>query len=170
MIRCYSNAKAYARNPDVIGIVGSYNSDCSEQEIPVANQAPHGPLAMISPASTKTTLTRLVRGVITPEDLKHQYPTGQRNFVRTAAAAHLTATAMAQFAKQKGVKRLFLSWINEDQYWVEYAADVGSAAKSLGIQIAGAAPFDPNARNYARFARRIASTRASTDCAKNEPK
>ena len=160
LIRCYSNAKAYARNPDVIGIVGSYNSDCSEQEIPVANQAPHGPLAMISPASTKTTLTRLVRGVNTPEDLEHQYPTGQRNFVRTAAAAHLTATAMAQFAKQKGVKRLFLSWINDDPYWAEYAADAGSAAKSLGIQIAGAAPFDPQARNYARFARRIASTRA----------
>ena len=65
-IRCYSNAKAYARNPDVIGIVGSYNSSCSGQEIPVANQAPNGPLAMISPASTDTTLTRLVRGVEYP--------------------------------------------------------------------------------------------------------
>ena len=66
---------------------------------------------------------------------------------------------MAQFAKQKGIKRLFLSW-NGDPYWAEYAADVGSAAKSLGIQIAGAAPFNPEARNYARFARRIAATRA----------
>ena len=37
---------------------------------------------------------------------------------------------------------------------------MGSAAKSLGIQIAGAAPFNPEARNYARFARRIAATRA----------
>ena len=52
LFRCYSNAKAYARNPDVIGIVGSYNSGCSEQEIPVTNQAPNGPLAMISPASS----------------------------------------------------------------------------------------------------------------------
>ena len=158
-VRCYSNAKAYARNPDVIGIIGSYNSGCSGQEIPVANQAPNGPLAMISPASTASTLTRLVRGVNTPEDLQHLYPTGERNFVRTAAAGHLTATAMAQFAKQKGVKRLFLSW-DGDQYWAEYAADTGSAAKSLGIQIAGAAPFDPKARNYDQLARRIAATRA----------
>ena len=51
-LRCYTNAKAYARNPDVIGIIGSYNSGCSRQEIPVANQAPNGPLAMISQAST----------------------------------------------------------------------------------------------------------------------
>jgi DNA-binding SARP family transcriptional activator/ABC-type branched-subunit amino acid transport system substrate-binding protein/DNA-binding beta-propeller fold protein YncE len=158
-LRCYWNAKAYARNPDVIGIVGSYNSGCSGELIPVANQAPNGPLAMISPASTVTTLTRLVRGVNTPEDLEHRYPTGVRNFVRTAGAGHLIAAAMAQFAKQKGVKRLFLSW-EDNHYWGAYAADVGRAAKSLGIRIAGAAFYDPEARDYDRFARRIAATRA----------
>ena len=57
-LRCYWNAKAYARNPHVIGIVGSYNTGCSGEEIPVANQALNGPLAMISPAST----ARLSRG------------------------------------------------------------------------------------------------------------
>ena len=158
-VRCYSNAQAYARNPDVIGIIGSYSSGCSGPEIPVANQAPNGPLAMISPASTASALTRLVRGVNTPEDLQNLYPTGERNFVRTAPAGHLTSTAIAQFAKQKGVKRLFLTW-DGDQYWAEYAADTGSAAKSLGIQVAGAAPFDPKARNYDQLARRIAATRA----------
>jgi DNA-binding SARP family transcriptional activator/ABC-type branched-subunit amino acid transport system substrate-binding protein/DNA-binding beta-propeller fold protein YncE len=158
-LRCYWNAKAYARNPDVIGVVGSYNSGCSGELIPVANQAPNGPLAMISPASTVTGLTRLVRGDTTPRDLARLYPTGERNFVRTAAAGHLTAAAMAQFVKQKGVKRLFLSW-DGNHYWAAYAADVGRAAQSLGIRIAGAAPYDPEARDYDRFARRIASTRA----------
>ena len=106
-----ANAKAYARNPDVIGIVGSYNSGCSGQEIPVANQAPNGPLAMISPASTVTDPHAAGTGCRVPRKTsEHLYPTGERNFVRTAAAGHLTATAMAQFAKQKGVKRLFLSW------------------------------------------------------------
>ena len=80
------------------------------------------------------------------------YPTGKRNFVRTPAGMRLTATAMAQFAKQKGVKRLFLS-SNGEPYYAEYAAEVGRAAQSLGIRIAGAAPFDPEARNYERFAR-----------------
>ena len=114
---------------------------------------------MISPASTALTLTRLVRGVNTPEDLRHRYPTGERNFVRTAAAGHLQATAIAQFLKQKGIKRLFLT-SDGDEYWAEYAAYTGSAAKSLGIQIAGAASFDPKARNYEQLARRIAATGA----------
>jgi branched-chain amino acid transport system substrate-binding protein len=82
-----------------------------------------------------------------------------RNFVRTAGAGHLTAAAMAEFAKQKGVKRLFVSW-DGNPYWAAYAADVGIAAENLGIQIVGAAPFDPEARTYDRFARRIGSTRA----------
>ena len=108
--RCYTNAKAYARNPDVIGIVGAYNSSCSQQAIPVANQAADGPLAMISPSNTVTELTRLVPGVNTPPDLQHLYPTGERNYVRIHPPTHLTAAPLARFAKEKGVKRLFLSW------------------------------------------------------------
>ena len=90
---------------------------------------------------------------------EHLYPTGERNFVRTAAAGHLTATAMAQFAKQKGVKRLFLSW-NGNHVLGRIRRRRGKRSKVPGIQIAGAAPFNPEARNYARFARRIAATRA----------
>jgi ABC-type branched-subunit amino acid transport system substrate-binding protein len=115
---------------------------------------------MISPASTVTELTRPVRGHAPPKDLEDLYPTGERNFVRTAAAGQLTATAMAQFAKQTGVKRLFLSWEAGNTYYAAYAADVGRAARSLGIRIAGAAPYGRKARDYDRFARRIASTRA----------
>ena len=157
-VRSYTNAQAYARNPDVIGII-AYGSGSSGPQIPVTNQAPNGPLAMIGTASTASALTRLVRGINYREDLRRLYPTGKRNFVRTAAAGHLQSAAIAQFAKQKGVKRLFLTW-DGDQYWADYAADTGSAAKSLGIQIVGAAPFDPKARNYDQLARRIAATGA----------
>ena len=55
--------------------------------------------------------------------------------------------AMAQFAKQKGVKRLFLSW-NPTTILGRLRRRRGSAAQYLGIQIAGAAPFNPEARNY----------------------
>jgi DNA-binding SARP family transcriptional activator/ABC-type branched-subunit amino acid transport system substrate-binding protein len=159
-VRCYLNAEAYAHNANVIGIVGSYNSGCSHQEIPIANQAPDGPLAMISPSNTVTTLTRLVPGVSDPAELEHLYPTGEQNYVRTPAASHLTAGPLAQFAKAKGVKRLFLSWDRNVSYWATFAADVRDAARHLGLEIAGAAPFDPEARNYEQLARRIASTRA----------
>jgi branched-chain amino acid transport system substrate-binding protein len=159
-VRCYLNAKAYARNPDVIGIVGAYNSGCSLQEIPIANRAPGGPLAMISPSNTVTNLTRVVRGVNDPAEIEHLYPTGERNFVRTPANDYLSAVALARFAKEKGVKRLFLTWDRNIPYWAAFAADVRAAARHFGLDIAGTAPFNPDARNYEQLARRIASTRA----------
>ena len=40
LYKCVSNAKAYARNLAVIGVVGPYNSDCSRVQIPIANAGP----------------------------------------------------------------------------------------------------------------------------------
>ena len=115
---------------------------------------------MISPSNTVTTLTRLVPGLNDPVDIDHLYPTGERNYVRTPPSSHLTAAPLARFAKQKGIKRLFLSWDRNVPYWATFASDVRRAAQHLGIEIAGAAPFDPEARTYEHLAGRIASTRA----------
>ena len=73
---CFSNAKAYARNPDVIGVIGAYNSGCSDVQIPVANQAPDGPLAMISTSNTWNGLTRPYEGMRRGE-LEARYPSGE---------------------------------------------------------------------------------------------
>jgi len=54
---CRSNAQAYAGNPDVIGVIGTYNSGCAAIEIPVLNKAPGGGLAMVSPGNTYVCLT-----------------------------------------------------------------------------------------------------------------
>ena len=58
LYKCFSNAKAYARNLAVLGVVGPHNSGCAAVQIPIANQAPGGPLAMISPSNTDMALTR----------------------------------------------------------------------------------------------------------------
>ena len=159
-IRCYWNAKAYARNPDVIGIIGSYNSGCSREEIPVANQAANGPLAMISQASTYAGLTRLVPGRQYPGDLQHLYPTGKRNFVRTPAGMPPDRHGNGPVRKAERRQTALPVLERRQHYYAAYAAEVGRAAQSLGIRIAGAAPFDKEAHNYDRFARRIAATRA----------
>src|SRR3954447_2303756 len=49
---CRSNANAYASDPDVIGVIGTYNSGCAQIEIPILNKAPGGGLAMVSPGNT----------------------------------------------------------------------------------------------------------------------
>ncbi len=55
--KCSSNARSYANNESVIGVVGTFNSGCAKLEIPVANRAPNGPLAYVSPANTYPGLT-----------------------------------------------------------------------------------------------------------------
>jgi DNA-binding SARP family transcriptional activator/DNA-binding beta-propeller fold protein YncE len=47
--KCASNAKAYAQNRSMIGIVGPLTSECAKAEIPVANRAGPAPLPMVSP-------------------------------------------------------------------------------------------------------------------------
>ena len=149
LYKCFSNAKAYARDLAVIGVIGTYNSGCSAVQIPIANQAPGGALAMISPSNTLTGLTRPL-GPGEPED---RYPSGERNFVRIAAADHLQAVAGAQLVKELGAQRLF---VLSDDY---FRPDVETAARNLGLEIVGSSGWNFEARNFDRLARRIALTR-----------
>jgi DNA-binding SARP family transcriptional activator/streptogramin lyase len=56
--RCASNMRAYVRDRSVLGVIGPFNSFCASAQIAIANRAPGGPLAMISPSNTQTGLTR----------------------------------------------------------------------------------------------------------------
>jgi DNA-binding SARP family transcriptional activator/ABC-type branched-subunit amino acid transport system substrate-binding protein len=152
LYKCFSNAKAYARNLAVIGVIGTYNSICSYVEIPIANQAPGGALAMISPSNTWADLTR-PEGE-SPGEPEVLYPSGERNFVRIAAADHLQAVADAQLVKELGARRLF---VLSDPYFGTY---VETAARNLGLEIVGSTNWSSEARNFERLARRIARTRA----------
>ena len=40
---CSANANAYAQDPSVIGVLGTFNSGCAELEVPVLNRAAGGP-------------------------------------------------------------------------------------------------------------------------------
>ena len=82
--KCTSNARAYANNEGVIGVIGTFNSGCAKLEIPVLNRAPGGPLAMISPANTYPGLTQGGRGR-SPGEPDNYYPTGVRNYARVAS-------------------------------------------------------------------------------------
>jgi branched-chain amino acid transport system substrate-binding protein len=140
-----------------MGVIGAFNSFCSHFQIPIANQAPAGPLAMISPSNTGTDLTRPY-GSPRQSDLKELYPSGERNYVRIAAAEHLQAAARAELAKQLGLKSLFTLWQPGDPDWAGLAADTGRAARRLGLELSGTATWDPKARDFERLAREIART------------
>jgi ABC-type branched-subunit amino acid transport system substrate-binding protein/DNA-binding beta-propeller fold protein YncE len=154
--RCFANGKLYARTPDVVGVIGAFHSFCSGVQIPIANQAPDGPLAMISPSNTVRGLTRPYRGMA-PGELEQLYPTGQRNFVRIAAADHLAPVALVQTAKELRRSRLFVMWDRDDSDTAAFADAMRAAARTLGLDVVGAAGWDPGARDFARLARRVAA-------------
>ena len=61
--KCAANARAYARNPDIVAVIGTVNSPCAVAAVPELNRAPGGPLAMISPFNSFVGLTRAGPGV-----------------------------------------------------------------------------------------------------------
>ena len=118
--KCASNAHLYAENRAVIGVVGSYNSDCSMLQIPLANAcagraARHG-LAV----ELRIPLTRPAR-TASQREVNKLYPTGVRNFFRVYPADDVQAAGLALAARQLGAKRLVLLRVEGSGY----ADDIG---------------------------------------------
>jgi DNA-binding SARP family transcriptional activator/DNA-binding beta-propeller fold protein YncE len=147
--RCGFTAKAFARNLRVVGVFGSYTSPCSYAQIPIANQAQDGPLAMISPSNTLDDLT---------EDTG-LYPSGERNYFRLAIPERYQGAAQVELARQLGHERLFLLTSSDEEYVAAYPAGMRRYAKRVGVRVVGTATFDPDAESFASLARRVASSR-----------
>ena len=145
--RCGTNAKAFSRNERVVGVIGSFQSFCSYLQIPITNQAPGGPLAMISPSNTIELLT---------ED-DGLYPSGTRSFFRLAALNRLQGLAQVELAKQLGHERLFV--LDSGEYGARYVPDLRAHAKRTGVTVVGSARFDPEDESVAALVRRVARSR-----------
>ena len=151
--KCSTNANSYAQNSNVIGIIGTFNSGCAEIIIPIANRAPSGPLAMISPANTYVGLTHGGPGTAAGEPNKY-YPTNKRNYARVVAADDFQGAADATLAKQLGIKKLFI--LNDKEaYGLGVATNVKNAAKKLGISVVGFTAWDGKASSYEATALKI---------------
>ena len=159
---CAANANAYARTEKLVAVIGTYNSDCAQVEIPILNRAPGGPLAMISPANTGPGLTR--PGVPAPWGWRGEpdvyYPTGTRNYVRVLPSDDMHGPAHALLAKRLGLRRVYL--VHEDsEFWPGFlTTPFRYAARKLGVPIVGTVAFDPDAKRYDALADRIARSGA----------
>jgi branched-chain amino acid transport system substrate-binding protein len=151
--RCKSNAEAYAATSDVIGVIGTYNSGCTQAEIAPLETAPGGPVAMISSTSTYVGLTHAGAGTAADEPAKY-YPRRVRNFARVVAADDRQCAADALLARRLGITKLFVLH-DPTLYGKGLAASVQHAAAKLGISVVGVAEWDPHARTYTAVARRI---------------
>ena len=153
--KCSSNGRAYANNPSVIGIIGTFNSGCAKLVIPIANRES---LAMVSPANTYPGLTEGGPGTEAGEP-DNYYPSGTRNYARVVWNDQFQGAANAQYAKELGLKKVFI--LNDGEtYCLGIATLFSDYAKKLGIQILGNQKWDKKASSYESLASRISSSGA----------
>jgi branched-chain amino acid transport system substrate-binding protein len=151
--KCSANGNAYARDKDVIGVIGTFNSGCAEIIVPILNRAPGGPVGMISPANTYTGLTARGPGTAPGEPNKY-YPTGKRNYARVVAQDQYQGAADALLAQKVGAKNVYV--LNDKEaYGLGVASNFRHAALKLGIKIAGFEALDPKASSYEALASKI---------------
>jgi branched-chain amino acid transport system substrate-binding protein len=144
--RCQDNAKAYAANPAVLAVIGTYNSGCAEAMIPILSQAPGGGVAMVSPGNTLICLTQSSPSCGKGEP-KSLYP-GRRNYARVVPNDAYQGAGLASFARKQGVKAAYVLYAGKDPTSLGQAKTFRGAARKLGIRVVGFKAWNAKASSY----------------------
>ena len=158
--RCSSNGRSLAQAEGLVAVIGPYDSDCAQVEIIVTNQTSSGELALISPSTTYSGLTRGGPGAwASRNDPARYYPSGARTFMRLPAPDDMQVAASAILAGQLGLERAFV--LNDGGPYARGSTKAFlAAARKLDLAIAGVASWDPRARSHALLADRVARSGA----------
>jgi branched-chain amino acid transport system substrate-binding protein len=157
--RCAGNARAFAENEDVVGVIGPFNSGCAVDAIPVLSTATGGPVGMVSSSASYVGLTRTGPGVPTG-GLTALYPTGLRNFVRVSPTDDLADAALAQLLRSLGRSSVYVLHDGEPGYGAQHALGFDRAARRAGLRLVGTTRWDPRATSYSTLAGRVAESGA----------
>jgi branched-chain amino acid transport system substrate-binding protein len=142
---CRSNATAYADDPDVIGVIGTYNSGCAAEIIPILNKAG---VAMVSPGNTLVCLTQS-SNACPPSEPDSLYPSGKRNYARVVPNDAAQGAGLATFAKDEGVRKPFVLYAGGDPTSKGQGINFQQAAQNLRLDVTGFESYDPKAKDYA---------------------
>jgi branched-chain amino acid transport system substrate-binding protein len=152
--KCRRNARAFAQDPSVLGVIGPASSYCAASMLATLNRAPHGPLADISGSNTYVGLTRAAAGTTAPGEPQRYFPTGQRSYARLAPTDDVQGAADAMVAHRLGLRRAFVL-DDRSPYGTALAGSFRSAAGRLGVVVVGTAHVSPTARDYGTVARLV---------------
>jgi len=155
--RCSSNAAAYAAASELVGVIGPFNSGCSAREMPVLNTAAGGMVTMISPSNTYPCITRHTATCARTDPARY-FPSGKRNYTRLVGNDIAQGAALALFARQHGLRRVFVLDDGE-AYGIGIARYFRNAARRAGIRIVGVGRWGLRSSTYPALMRRIKSTR-----------
>jgi branched-chain amino acid transport system substrate-binding protein len=153
---CQSNARAYAADPSVLAVIGTYNSGCAEVEIPILGRAPGGGVAMVSPGNTAICLTETSPDCTggTPGSL---YPKAH-NYARVVPNDAYQGAGLASFARGEGVRRAYVLYAGGDPTSLGQAKTFRGAAKPAGIEVVGFTSWNPKAKNYTALMEKVAGS------------
>jgi branched-chain amino acid transport system substrate-binding protein len=142
--KCAENARNYAEDESVVGVIGTYNSGCAAIEMPILNEVS---VAMISPANTYAGLTHAAPGTEQGEPDKY-FPSGERNYARVVASDDNQGRVGAQYMQdQLGVTSVFI--LDDKELYGKGVADAfEAAATDIGLEVAGHTGWDAAAPNY----------------------
>jgi branched-chain amino acid transport system substrate-binding protein len=153
--QCQANARAYAADPSVLAVIGTYNSGCAEAMIPILSTAPGGGVAMVSPGNTLICLTQSSPSCAKGEP-KSLYP-GARNYARVVPNDAYQGAGLASFAKKHGVKDAYVLYAGKDPTSLGQAKTFRGAARKLGIHVSGFKAWNVNAAGYRGLMRTVAN-------------
>jgi branched-chain amino acid transport system substrate-binding protein len=150
---CQANARAYAADPSVLGVVGTYNSGCAEAIVPILGRAPGGGVAMVSPGNTAICLTQQSPSCSdsTPASL---YPK-RRNYARVVPNDAYQGAGLASFAEGQKIERAYVLYAGKDPTSLGQAKTFRGAAKKLGIDVVGFKAWNTSASSYRGLMRTV---------------
>jgi branched-chain amino acid transport system substrate-binding protein len=146
------NARYAAATADVLAYIGTLDTDAAPYSIPITNAA--GPLLMISPCNTYPGLTK----PFGPGEPDKHYPTGRRNYLRTALSDDLQGLFAAQWAAELGARSVFVLHDTEP-CGRGVALPFADACRQLGVELAEApVGIVPKQHEYEALAQTIAGS------------
>lgn len=158
--KCTANARAYANDKSVLGVLGTFNSGCAKLEIPILNRAPGGPLAMISAANTAVGLTHNAAWN-DPGEPNIYYPTKIRNYARVATSDDFQGPFAADLLKAKKKTSVYI--LHDNQTFGKGVANAFRVrANKLDIDVKGFEPWDAKQASYEAIGERIKATGAKS--------
>lgn len=148
------NANKAAKDPLVVGYIGTFNSGAAKIAMPILNRAG---CVMISPANTYPGLTK--PGFGEKNEPKVYRPSGKVTYFRVVPTDDLQGAVAAEWAKELGATKVFV--LHDRELYGKGIADVfEKRAKEIGLAIVEVEGIDPKAANYRSLVTKIKATGA----------
>jgi branched-chain amino acid transport system substrate-binding protein len=137
-----ANARRALQDPDVVAYIGTFNSGAAKVSMPILNL---GDLLMVSPANTAVGLTK--PGLGSPGEPEIYRPTGRLNYTRVVPADDLQGPLSADWAKKRGVKKVYI--LDDNEVYGKGLADLfDERCREIGIEVLGHDSIDAKAQEF----------------------